>query len=135
MVNKKKPVIRRKGPVEDNQIKHSTQRRQESVPEVSNQKSRVPDEHNEEQVQGSRSRSGKMLRREPNGPVEFVISPECVKTFEKAGWLGYLQCLRGYHTEVALAFARSFDGHEATIGVINLFVSEVSIAELGRLPL
>ena len=135
MVNKKKPVIRRKGPVEDNQIKHSAQRRQESVPEVSDQKSRVHDEHNEEKVQGSRSRSGKMLRREPNGPVEFVISLECVKTFEKAGWLGYLQCLRGYHTEVALAFASSFDGHEATIGVINLFVSEVSIAELGRLPL
>lgn len=76
-----------------------------------------------------------MLRREPNNPVEFMMSPECVETFKKVGWLGFLQCLRGYHTEIALAFARSFDGHEATIGVVTLFVSEVSIAELGRLQL
>ena len=74
-----------------------------------------------------------MLRREPNGSVEFVMSSECVETFKKAGWLGYLKCLKGYHTEVSLEFATSFDGHEATIGVVTLFVSEVSIAELGRL--
>lgn len=63
------------------------------------------------------------------------MTSECMETFEKAGWLGYLQCLRGYHSEVALAFSRSFDGHEATIGTVTLFVSEVSIAELGKLQL
>lgn len=76
-----------------------------------------------------------MLRREPNSPVDFMMSPECMETFKKARWLGYLQCLRGYHSEITLAFARSFDGHEATIGIVTLFVLEVSIAELGRLQL
>ena len=54
MVNKKKPVISRKGPVEDKKIKHGAQRREDSVPEVLDQKSKVPDEQNEEKVQGSR---------------------------------------------------------------------------------
>ncbi len=76
-----------------------------------------------------------MLCMEPNIPVEFIMNPECVKVFKKAGWLDYLKCLRGYHTEITLAFSRSFDGHEATIGVVTLFVSKVSIAELGRIQL
>ena len=125
--------------IEDEQGKQKAQNKEELVSQHSRQQSKVSQGSSEEEenVQGlaSSSRSGKMLRREPNSPVDFMISPECMETFKKAGWLGYLQCLRGYHSEIALAFARSFDGHEATIGIVTLFVSEVSIEELGRLQM
>lgn len=139
MVNKKKQVKNRKGSIEDEQGKQKAQNKEELVSQHSRQQSKVSQGSSEEeenvQASASRSRSGKLLRREPNSPVDFMMSPECMETFKKAGWLGYLQCLRGYHSEIALAFARSFDGHEATIGIVTLFVSEVSIAELGRLQL
>ena len=76
-----------------------------------------------------------MLRREPNAPVEFVMNSECVEAFKRAGWLDFLRCLKGYHTKIALAFAQSFDGYEATVGVLKMFFSEVSIAGVGKLQL
>jgi len=139
MVNKKRQMKNREGLVKGDPGKRKVQSKEQLFSEDSHQRSRVSQQPNEEkenvQDSGSRPRSGKMLRREPNSPVEFMMTSECMETFEKAGWLGYLQCLRGYHSEVALAFARSFDGHEATIGTVTLFVSEVSIAELGKLQL
>ena len=75
-------------------------------------------------------KSGKLQRKEPNDLLEFLAFPECEQMFQETGWLGFLQCLKGYHTEVALAFARSFDGYEEKIGKMILYVLEYSIAEL-----
>ena len=88
-----------------------------------------------DQTPCSRPRSGKMVRREPNAPVEFIMNSDCMEVFKRAEWLNYLKFLRGYHTEVALAFAKTFNGHEATIGVLKLYISEVLIASLAELPL
>ncbi len=53
------------------------------------------------------SRSGKLQGKEPNNVIEFMASPDCVEKFKEAGWLGFLQCLKGYHSKIAMAFAKS----------------------------
>jgi len=112
--------------------------RVQDASQVDNKKSaeeKIPDVAAAVEVKPRKKMGGKLQRKEPNSVVEFVAFPETEEKFKTAGWLGFLHCLKGYHTEVAMAFAKSFDGYEAKIGELTLFVSEYSIAELAGMEL
>jgi len=118
--------------------KRNKKSRKQDVAQEVNEKSTEKEIQNVATAVGVKARKktgGKLQRKEPNSVIEFVAFPETEEKFKRAGWLGFLQCLKGYHTEVAMAFAKSFDGYEAKIGELTLFVSEYSIAELAEMEL
>ena len=112
--------------------------RVQDASQVDNKKSaeeKIPDVAAAVEVKPRKKMGGKLQRKEPNSVADWVSFPGTEEKFKTAGWLGFLHCLKGYHTEVAMAFAKSFDGYEAKIGELTLFVSEYSIAELAGMEL
>jgi len=80
-------------------------------------------------------KGGRALRVEPSFHEVFEVIPDIGKKFTEAGWLGFIQKLKGSHPQIAMAFAHSFNGYEAQVGGLTLFVSESSIAEAFSLEL
>ena len=78
--------------------------------------------------EAQRSKMGKLLRAEPEGPKFIEGFPQAKEMLRKAKWLRFIQKFRGYHREVTKAFARSFDGSEAEVGDLKFLVNEASIA-------
>lgn len=73
-------------------------------------------------------KSGHLLRVEPSTGDLFEIFPHVAETFERAGWLNFYMCLKGYHPEIVTAFIQTFDGYEACIAKLTVRISEDIIA-------
>jgi hypothetical protein len=58
-----------------------------------------------------------------------------MRVFEQAGWLGFLERFQGSDHDLALEFAQSFNGRQATVRRLNILVSEESISRITSLPL
>jgi len=61
-------------------------------------------------------KSGKPLRVEPYYNEVFEAFPEVGKIFADAKWLNLCRRLKGFHAQVAMAFADIFNGYQAQVG-------------------
>jgi len=57
--------------------------------------------------------SGKALKVDPSSHDIFDLYLEIGENFRKAGWMPFIRTFNGYHPQVAMAFAKSFDGFQA----------------------
>jgi len=73
-------------------------------------------------------KSGHLLRMEPSTEDLFEVFPQVAETFDRAGWLNFCLCLKGYHPEIVTAFIQTFDGYEAQIAELTVRISEDIIA-------
>ena len=69
--------------------------------------------------------------------IQFLHSLEydqCKGSPEEKGWMPFLQKFQGYNDQVALAFAKSFDGEIAQVGNLSFKITEESISKATGLP-
>jgi len=80
-------------------------------------------------------RSGKALRVEPSSHDIFDIYPEIGEKFKKFEWMQFIITLNGYHPQVAMAFAQSFNGFQAQVGGLTMYILEGTIVEAFKLDI
>ena len=71
------------------------------------------------------------IRHEPDSLAEIASSVEFRDTkhiFKAAGWMPFLEKFDGYDVEVALQFAKTFDGHRTIIKGLKLVITESLIS-------
>jgi len=68
-------------------------------------------------------KGGPLQRIEPSTIDIFEAYPDIAQGFKYVGWYHLCTSLKGYHKQVDLDFAKTFDGHEANIGELVLYVS------------
>ena len=54
--------------------------------------------------------------------------------YEQAGWVPFLEKLKGHHEGVSLAFAQTYDGESFQFGDMKLTILEATIVEATSLP-
>ena len=79
--------------------------------------------------------SGRALRVEPSHHDVFDIYPEIGEKFRKVGWIPFIKALNGYHPQVAMAFAQTFDGFQVQVGGLTMYISEGTITETFKLDI
>jgi len=74
------------------------------------------------------NKSGHLLRMEPSTADLFEVFPQVAEVFDRAGWLNFCLCLKGYHPEIVSEFVKTFDGYEAQVAELTVRISEDIIA-------
>ena len=76
-------------------------------------------------------------RHEPRSLADIASSDEFMETkhyFEGIGWMPFLSKFDGYDLDVAIQFAKTFDGHQAVIKGMKLVITEELISQALELP-
>lgn len=55
---------------------------------------------------------GRALRVDPSSHNVFDIYPEIGSRFENVGWMQFIKTFNGFHPQVAMAFAQTFNGYQ-----------------------
>lgn len=82
-----------------------------------------------------RSKGGHLLRLEPDRIELFEALPEIKEKFVQAHWYQFCSAFQGIHTEVAMTFAKNFDGYQTQVGNLIIHISEHSISTAFNLPI
>src|ERR1700677_5020444 len=75
-----------------------------------------------------------VVRAEPNGSQALLTFDGAYANLEEFGWLSFIRKFDGFNISVARQFALSFDGCRATVGDLQLEVTEHSLSLATGLP-
>jgi len=75
-----------------------------------------------------------IVRIESNGPQTLLSHDNTTGKLSQFSWLGFIESFNGFNLEVAKAFAKTFDGTKAKIGIVQIQVTEEFIAKAPSLP-